>query len=184
MQKHEDVTTVKVLPSDFQFADFKVIREEWNKYKLADGAILKMKFVLVSVMMEKSLEMLVKEAREAKGAKVGIGIAIQSNNVMGIEAPKELRGPPGGQYSPKELQDFVIERDIDFEVIAEKRNEYKLSNGITIKVKSSPFEISKTSKYDPQGLPIYTVRSTGDITVTLPEEVEKELKQLKVSGSR
>jgi len=182
MQTHEDITTVKVPPSSFQFVDFEMIREEWNKYKLGDGTTLKTKFVLVSVMMEKGLEELLKEAKERKGTKVGMGIAIQSRNIIGVEAPKKLRGPPSGPYNPQDLQASIIRRDIDFEVITEKRNEYKLENGITIKVKSSPLEISKTSKYDQQGLPIYTVNSTMDMTLTFPEEIERELKQLKMSG--
>jgi len=182
MQAHEDVTMVKVTPSNFQFVDFKVIREEWNKYKLEDGTIIKMKFVLISVMMEKSLEEFVKEAKERKGTKVGMGVVVQSRNVMGVEAPKKLRGQPSGTYSHQDLQASIIKRDMDFEVITEKRNEYKLENGITIKVKSSPLEISKTSKYDQQGLPIYIVNSTADMIPTFPEEIERELKQLKLSG--
>jgi hypothetical protein len=182
MQTHEDITTVKVQPLSFQFVDFEVIREEWNKYKLEDGVTLKMKFVLVSVMIEKSLEELIKEAKEKKGMKIDVGIGIQSRIILGVEAPKKLRGQTSGPYNPQDLQASIIKRDMDFDVITEKRNEYKLENGITIKVKSSPLEISKTSKYDQQGLPIYTVNQTADMRIIFPEEIEKELKQLKLSG--
>jgi len=46
---------------DFVYADFEVVRERWNKYKLEDNSILKTKFVLINVILEKTLDEAVKE---------------------------------------------------------------------------------------------------------------------------
>lgn len=178
-----EASTSKLPTRDYRIMDFDVIQEGWNKYKLENGVIIKSKFVLINVMMDKNLEELVKEAKEKKEPKMRVGMAIQSRNVMGVEAPKELRGLPSAKCSPKELQVSIIEKDMEFEVIKERRNAYKLKNGITIKVRHSPIEIAKTSKFDSQGLPIHLVNSTADIKITFPEEVEKELKKLKRESS-
>lgn len=173
----EDATTNSSV-LDYHFVDFDVIREDWNRYKLEDGAIIKTKFVLINVMMEKTMKELISEAKTKKKKKSEklMGVAIQSKNVVGAEVPKKLRGSPSSPYTPQELQASIIHKDVDFEVIKERRSEYKLKNGMTIKVKSSPFTISKTNKFDSQGLPLYIVNSTGDVMFVFPEELERELK--------
>lgn len=175
--KQKGITTTKPPTRNYHIIDFDVVREEWNKYKLEDGIIIKSKFVLINFMLEKSLEELIKEAK--KKSKKGMGISLQSKNIMGVEAPIKLRGIPSSSYTPQELQASIIKKDVDFEVIKERRNEYKLKNGMIIKVRHSPLEISKSSKFDSQGLPIYMVNSTADIGFVFPEEIEKELKLLK-----
>jgi hypothetical protein len=189
MQEHQKATTepknsaIAKLPiRNYHIIDFDVIREEWNKYKLEDGTIVKSKFVLINFMLEKSLEELIKEAK--KKSKTGMGVSLQSKNIMGVEAPTKLRGIPSSSYTPQELQASIIKKDVDFEVIKERRNEYKLKNGMTIKVRHSPLEISKSSKFDSYGLPIYMVNSTADIAFVFPEEIKKELKSSKKHSRR
>lgn len=178
MTKPTEAATTNSSTIDYHFVDFDVIREDWNKYKLEDGTIIKTKFVLINVMVEKTLKELISEAKakKKKGSKQLMGIAIQSKNVVGVEAPKKLKGAPSSQYTPQELQASIIHKDVDFEVIKERRNEYKLKNGMIIKVRASPFAISKTSKFDSQGLPIYSVNSTADVIFVFPEELERESK--------
>lgn len=159
---------VKKVPPDFVFVDFKVVREGWNKYKLEDDTILKTKFVLINVMMEKNYKKIMERAKTKKGLKIGFGF--KSQNVIGVEVPIKLRGEPDTKkHTIEELRSFIVKEDIDFEPLKEIWNVYNLENGITIKVRNSPISVSRTSKFDDRGLPIYLVDSTADVKVRLPK---------------
>jgi len=155
------------VPRDFIFVDFKVKREEWNKYKLEDGSILKIKFVLINVLMEKDFEEKIKAAREKK-ERVKLGFGIQSKNVVGVEVPHELRGNPSTKiYTLDELRAAIVKEDLEItEVITQRWNIYELADGMfEMKVRNSPINISRTNKFDIYGIPIYLVDSTADIKI-------------------
>jgi len=167
---------------DFIYADFEVVRERWNKYKLEDNSILKTKFVLINVILEKTLDEAVKEfetfiekGKKPKGVEMGIGF--QSRNIMGIEAPRRLRGEPSSKkYKTKELRASIIKDDLDFEVLEETWNSYKLKNGITLKIRNSPINVSRTSKFDIRGTPIYVVDFGVDMKLDLPTRIKEKIK--------
>jgi len=164
----EPLITGKV-PADFVVVDFEVVREGWNRYKLEDEAVLKTKFVLISVVAEKNFKEIIERAKTEKGLKVGFGF--QSHNVVGVEAPMRLRGEPDTKtYTIEELRSSIVKEDLDFEVLTETWNVYKLENGVMIKVRNAPINVSRTSKFDSRGLPIYLVDSTADVKVSLKEE--------------
>jgi len=149
---------------DFEYVDFKVEREEWNKYKLSDGAILKTKFVLINVLAEKGFKKKIKETKIKKGIKVGF--QLQSTNVVGVEVPAHFIGEPSDRpYSREELESSVVVDDIDFETILETWNIYKLEDGILLKIRNSPIRIRRTNKFDSRGVPIYLIDFTADIKV-------------------
>lgn len=98
--------------------------------------------------------------------KVPIGIGIQSSYVAGIEAPISLRGKSEKRsYSTEELRSSIVEDDLDIEIIEETWNEYKLEDKGTIKIKSSPINVSRTNKLDKYGIPIYLVNSSVDMKI-------------------
>ncbi len=157
------------MPPDFAFVDFEVVREEWNSYKLEDEAVLKSKFVLINVIMEKDFKAKIEKTKAEKGVKVGLGIS--SSNVIGVEAPLELRGEQSTKpCTPEELRASVVKDDIDFEVVKETWNVYKLENGIVMKSRSAPVNVARTSKFDNRGLPIYLADFTADVKVSLPKK--------------
>jgi len=165
--KNTSVSVEKV-PPDFIFVDFEVVREEWNRYRVEDETILKAKFVLISVMMEKSYKEIMERAKTEKGLKMGFGF--NSQNVIGVEAPMRLRGEPDIKtYTIEELRASIAKEDLDFEPLKESWNVYDLQNGITIKVRNAPINVSRTSKFDSRGLPIYLVDWTADVKVKLPK---------------
>jgi len=99
---------------------------------------------------------------------------IRSQNVFAIEAPPELRGPPGSKrYSPEELRASIVKEELDFETIRETWNSYVLENGMRMKAKISPISVNRTNKFDSGGTPLYTIDSTLDVKLKLPEEIEK-----------
>jgi len=160
--------SVEKVPPDFVFVDFEVVREGWSRYRLEDETILKSKFVLISVAMEKNYMEIMERAKTEKGLK--IGFSFNSQNVIGVEAPMRLRGEPDTKTCTiEELRSSIVEEDLDFEIQTEIWNVYKLKNGITVKVRNAPISISRTSKFDSRGLPIYLVDWTADVKVKLPE---------------
>lgn len=82
-----------------------------------------------------------------------------------------LRGEPDTKtYTIKELRSSIVKEDLDFEPLKQTWNAYNLENGIAIKVRNSPINVSRTSKFDNRGLPIYLVDSTADVKVKLPRK--------------
>jgi hypothetical protein len=153
---------------DYEFVDFEVIREGWNRYRLEDGSILKVKFILINAITEKNFAKIIKKTKPGKAQKVDF--AIQPETVFGIEAPMNLRGEPDTKkYTETELLSSIVKKDIDFEAITETWNIYKLKNGLTLKVRNSPINVSRTSKFDERGLPLYVIESAADIKITLSQ---------------
>lgn len=85
---------------------------------------------------------------------------VQTHNVIGIMVPDNLMGTPAKrEYTPKELFDSIVAGDMKFEIIEESWNEYRLKDGITLKIKPTLVKVSRTDKFDRKGEPIYLVNS-------------------------
>lgn len=166
----------KPIPSKAMFLDFEIEREEWNKYLLEDGTLLRVKLILTGTLIDKNIEELAKEAKSAQ--KLTIGFAIRSRNIFAVEPPPELRGPPDSKrYSPEELRASIVKEELDFETKRETWNSYLFENGIRMKARISPTSVNMTSKFDSGGMPVYFVDSAIDVKLKLPETVEKIRKE-------
>jgi hypothetical protein len=144
------------------YLHFEPVKEQWNRYKLSDGSILKSKFILISLLGDTDFEQkLLKSTKESP-----VGVQLQSQNVVGVEAPENNRGAPDKKnYSIEELEASVIELDLDTETISETWNSYNVEGKISLKIKSSPIRVRKTDKFDNQGIPIYMYNFALDIKV-------------------
>ncbi len=68
----------------------------------------------------------------------------------------------------------VESEQVDFEVIREDWNEYRLEDGTVLKFKTIVTDIIRTEDHDPTtGNPIYHVRSTNILRVKVPEHLKK-----------
>ncbi len=68
----------------------------------------------------------------------------------------------------------VEAEQVDFEVVREDWNEYKLEDGTVLKFKAIVTDIIRTEEYDPStGNPIYHVRSTNILRVKVPEHLRR-----------
>ena len=139
------------IPEDY--VEFDVEKEEWGALKLKDGAIIKVKFVLISLR---------------KASKEGYDANAQT--LIGALVPKPLRGSPSARkYSEEELRKSIIDYDVGFEVIKEPRSIYKLSDGNRLIVRVIVSQVMKTDKFNPRGEPIYIVQWTTAVKI-LPIE--------------
>lgn len=136
--------------------DFEVVREPWNRYQLEDGAILKVKLVLKLLQR--------KELIRADGSVEKIlGYGFETQPVVVIQSvPEGLKGPPSSeQYDPKQLESSIVQDDIGYTTLAEEWNEYLDEKGTKIKMKTTVSRVSKTSKFDRYGNPVYNVSSAA-----------------------
>ena len=162
------------------FVDFETEREEWNRYRLKDGIVVRAKLVISAFMMEETLDEFAKKAKRRRkpDQKLILGLTFRSTNVFSIESPPRLRGSPGQKVYPvEELRASIIEEDIDFETVRATWNSYVLKNGMRIKTRLSPTSISRTGKFDKVGMPIYLIDFGVDVKVNLPERIEKILRK-------
>jgi hypothetical protein len=65
--------------------------------------------------------------------------------------------------------------EMDFKTRKEEWNEYELQDGTIIKMKLVASTILKlVDKVDADGNPIYTIKSTNVVGISVPEHLEKE----------
>jgi len=140
---------------------FKVIKEEWNEYELDNTTIIKSKFVLMNIIKTP-------ETNE-KGQHLTVH---QSQNLIAIFSPEEVRGDPDRNYGVDELEAHIIERNLFFRQILDSEfNEYETDNYL-IKIKNTVKSIDLASKFDARGNPAYIVRSETQI-LSLEEDEEE-----------
>jgi hypothetical protein len=124
--------------------EFEVIKEDWNEYKLSDGAILKTKLTLGKIVIPPGYTL-----------ETTKGFNFQTQNMIVAYVPQNMKGTPiGRRLSPQEIEESIVE-DLDFEQTKEAVNEYKLPNNIKIKLRLMLTRVAKTDKFAPDGTPIY-----------------------------
>lgn len=137
--------------------DFEVLKEPWNKYEISDGSVLKTKFILKKIQ--------VKELSEKKA-----NFNIDSQNLTVIYPATELKGEPDNKaYSPVELKKAVKKEDLRYNISQEEWNEYLLDDATRIRVKTTVIRISRTSKFDKVGDPIYLVDTSAIVDIKRPK---------------
>ena len=147
------------VPEDIEFS---IEREGWNEYKLSDGCLLKMKFVLIKVL----------QTFDAQGNP---SFGFNSQNLLAVYAPKKVKGKPQKQkYSAKELAESVID-DVDFKTIKEGWNIYHLKDGTKLEIKLILTRAGKTDKFDPTGAPIYLTNSQTVPKFKLSKALRKKI---------
>lgn len=81
-----------------------------------------------------------------------------TTNVTNAYIPKKLREP--SKFKKDEKVDFrtrIIERDLDFDTLKEDFSNFKLSNGVDVKIKAVATQVDKTDVFNPAGERIYLV---------------------------
>jgi spore maturation protein CgeB len=122
--------------------DFTVISEDYSKYLLQDGTILKVKIVVKKIF------------RSADVTPEGFpaGLSFDSVNAVAAIVPPAMKGPPS-----KELWDprKDVGKEIKFDPLEEKWQEYVTNDGFKIMVKPVVVKVLKYDKRNIYGEPIY-----------------------------
>ena len=128
--------------------DFIVRREDWSRYDLKDGAILKVKIILTRI--------------HKKEKQVSTDILITQ-----VVLTNESGTPDSTPYTQEQLRTF-IQREIGFTTTSQDWNEYVADDGTRIKIQPMVSRIDKTSKFNNKGEPIYLTNIQGNIQITPP----------------
>jgi hypothetical protein len=151
-----------------EYIEFKVVKEDWNWYNLADGSRIKTKIVLIKILRE--------EIDEVGNPVYGMN----TKNVIGVIPPKKfkLRPPSKRPYSSQEIIDAIVESNLKFETIKEDWNKYELEDGTSMYLKLIVTQVNKTSLFDSRGEPIYNIQSQVIAKGDISDELRKKLRKL------
>ena len=154
------------------FLNFEVVREVWDLHKLEDGTKVRSRVILSSILANTSLEQIERQIKEEKTPELQTSFNFQ--NLIAIESPAELRGEPGKpKYSDEELNSCIVAPHLDFETLHQAWNIYNLGFGHTLKLRTTPIDFSRTSKYDANGIPIYLFNFNVDAKIELSPDLQK-----------
>ena len=147
---------------------FETVHEGWSVYKVNDGAQIKMRLIM--------LKMYITGLDQSGNLEVGAA----SRLLFAVTVPPKLKGAPSkGPITPKEIQETIIQGDMSFKPVNEEWNEYKI-DGVSVSVKVIATIISKSSKFDANGDPVYNVQNQPIVKVSgTPEAKRKLLKTVK-----
>jgi len=136
--------------------DFEVIREPWHKYELNDNTIIKTKYVLTTLN------------KVQKDGKSNYRIDGQTITVV-LPAMESQGHPDPTQYTGEDYQNAIIQDDVKYNTLDEEWYEYLVDDGTKLKLKMTVTGISKTSKFNKIGQPVYIVNHGFLINVRLPK---------------
>lgn len=119
----------------------KTSNEKWSYYTLDDKTTLKVKTILISVF---------DEGLDPQG---NLAFSLQSVNVVGAIPPSELIG--------NDPLDKI--KEMDFEVKDNPWNEYTLENGLTLEVRPTLTEVTRTGSRDIRGIPLYSIQAQAAV---------------------
>lgn len=128
-------------PDELEELDFEIMREPWNKYKLEDGSLLRLKNPAVKTFKSSKLD------------QFGLPIyGMGGTTLVAATVPKELLGTPS---EDDRVNPADIVGELKFATICEDWCEYKLSDGTILRSKTVVTKIYKTKKFNKYGEPIY-----------------------------
>lgn len=132
-------------PIDAEEVDFEVIKENWSRYSLRDGALLRIRTPVIKIFRAKQKDQFGR-----------VGYITSGTNIFDVICPSHLKGKPSTDVRVT-ASDILLE--VEFDPITEEWAEYLLKDGTKIRVKPVVTKVSKTSKYSQFGDPIYLVDS-------------------------
>lgn len=130
--------------TDMQEVDFVVLHEDYSRYLVHDGTLIKAKIVVRKILF----------TAEKTPEGYPASYSLDSMNAIAAIVPPSLRGQPS-QESWNPQKDLGTE--MKFEEQEVKVQEYMATNGFRITVKPVVTKIFRYNKYNNFGEPIYNV---------------------------
>jgi hypothetical protein len=130
--------------------DVEPVNEGWNVYSLSDGNTLK-------------IRQLVRGVGRSKDDSGNPVFKVSQTPVLVSVIPKALGTPADRDYTQAELRSAVVEQDVKFTKVSEPVNEYKTERGMSFVTKLGLTRVSRTSKFDRDGIPVYMLETSSSI---------------------
>lgn len=129
---------------EMQEIDFVVLSEDYSRFLLHDGTLLKAKIVLKKIFFA--------PLKTPEGYPMNM--AFDSVNIITAFVPSNMKRPQSSDpYNP----DKDKGTEINFEDQEIKKQEYMTTNGFRISIKPVLIKVFKYNKYSPLGEPVYNV---------------------------
>lgn len=128
--------------SKIAYVQYKTIDEPWNTYELEDGTTIRVRLVLGGLIKESDAD-----------------FSVQTTRVFNVIPDGKYIGVPSPPMKPTEKVEDYIEAD-DLKVLkkTDNWNEYELdSEKIRLSIKGELVSVSRTSRHDHKGIPIYVI---------------------------
>lgn len=136
--------------------DFKVVREDWQKFTLSDRAILKVKPVLTGIWRAKDqVNPITQEPLYSWNT---------FKHVRVVSYPQEYSGEQTTVPITPELLAQSIEETVDFESVGkdDEWSVYNLFDGTVLRLRLNITAISRTKFHGPTGEPLYSLATGQD----------------------
>jgi hypothetical protein len=133
---------------------FEVIKEPWNEYELEDGTIIRSRFILKKVDINKDIQ---PPQLKIDFQHIASSIASKSS-VQGI--------PSTDTFDPH--NPTILNNDEKYSTRLQEWNEYICRDGTRIRVNCTVSNIQRTNKYDTYGDPIFVVNPLINMEVKPP----------------
>ena len=143
---------------------FETRGEHWNEYLVDDGSVIKLKTVTGEILR-------IDGEYDAEGNPLYL---VKSTNIVTVSAPEKLREVRGRRLKTRYGDQSVDAIEIPFQTGGEFWSEYELKDGSAIKLKTVTTETLRIEgQKDPEGNPIYIVKSRNIVTISAPESLRR-----------
>ena len=135
--------------------DFEVLQEEWNIVELEDSTVIRLRPILLFALRSHD-----------KAAK---GYQLRTNTQLGVWA--ESKGKPATEPITQELiRKNVNQANLKFRFLAQGISGYRLEDGAELQLVINPSQIDRTSMFDKDGEPIYSINHELQIMIKRRED--------------
>jgi len=129
---------------DLMESDFIVVKEDFSRYLVEDGTILRAKIVLRKVFRS--------PLTDATGYPTQM--AFDSVNVVSAFVPQPLKRTPSDTPADHNVDKS---KELKFTVMEEKYQEYLMADGFRVTIKPTMVKVFRYEKYNDFGEPVYSV---------------------------
>jgi len=124
-------------------ADFAVLREDYTRYLVEDGSVLRVKVVVRKILKT--------PVNSPQGYPLQMGL--DSINVVSAQVPDRLKRKPSSEQVDVARE---VGKEMKFELMGEQRDqEYMTSDGLRVLLKPVVTKVIRYDKYNAFGEPIY-----------------------------
>ncbi len=139
--------------TDPAYLEFAILAEPWSRFRLADGTVLRLRFILLKIL------------RNPGETSAGLRSAAVSSQVLVVVEPTaEHRGPPAPVPSPEVIAKH-IDTDVAFESLEVSPSIYRFERDRTLVVTTSLIRVRRTTLFGPDGDGIYQVETGSQVAV-------------------
>lgn len=132
-----------MIPTEMQEVDFVVLSEDYSRFLVHDGTIIKAKIVVRKIFFTPQ--------RSPEGYPLNMGF--DSINAVAAIVPPALKGKPSNEpFNPQEAG-----MEMKFEEQEVKTQEYMTTNGFRISMKPLLTKVFRYNKMNAFGEPVYNV---------------------------